>query len=193
MRMDYSFTPVTPGWSFYAWWDGAFTKEELDHLQELAKRANDPAKVGGNRLDASVRRSSLSWLPANEEYFWFFKKLDLIAHELNAEYFHFDLTGFGEAVQLTQYSSVDQGEYNWHEDSGGVGPSRKLSVVMQLSDPLEYEGGQLELLVHGKPVVIEKKRGFITMFPSFVTHRVTPVTAGTRQSAVCWISGPPLR
>ena len=61
---------------------------------------------------------------------------------------------------------------------------------MQLSDPGSYEGGALQLFSSGKPATLEKKRGLIYAFPSWAVHQVKPVTKGTRQSLVTWITGP---
>jgi PKHD-type hydroxylase len=80
--------------------------------------------------------------------------------------------------------------YKWHQDFGGSGASRKLSVVLQLSDPSEYEGGELQILTSGQAISIQKKRGLITVFPAWTLHQVTPVVKGTRQTLVTWISGP---
>jgi PKHD-type hydroxylase len=67
---------------------------------------------------------------------------------------------------------------------------RKLSMVLQLSDPSEYDGGDLEFYVQSEPIKAEKKKGIVYVFPSWVLHRVTPVTRGTRRSLVMWIAGP---
>ncbi|MDB2656544.1 2OG-Fe(II) oxygenase [Crocinitomicaceae bacterium] len=71
--------------------------------------------------------------------------------------------------------------------------ARKLSVTVQLSDPDEYEGGDLEFMINHKTVKAPRKKGTIVVFPSFIMHRVTPITKGTRQSIVGWVSGPPYR
>jgi PKHD-type hydroxylase len=79
--------------------------------------------------------------------------------------------------------------YGWHQDYGGT-ISRKLSMVVQLTDPSEYEGGNLQVFTSEQPKNIRKQRGLIAVFPSFIVHQVTPVTQGTRQSLVAWVSGP---
>jgi PKHD-type hydroxylase len=79
--------------------------------------------------------------------------------------------------------------YGWHQDYGGE-ISRKLSLVLQLSDPSEYEGGNLQVKTSSEPQTVKKQRGFIAAFPSYVLHQVTPVTKGNRQSLVAWVSGP---
>ena len=61
---------------------------------------------------------------------------------------------------------------------------------MQLTDPSEYEGGNLQTMTTGDPANVRKQRGLIVVFPSYVLHQVTPVTQGSRQSLVAWVSGP---
>ncbi len=72
----------------------------------------------------------------------------------------------------------------------GNGSPRKLSMVLQLSDPSEYEGGDLELFTSANPIITKKQKGIIHAFPSYVMHRVTPVTKGVRKTLVVWIAGP---
>jgi PKHD-type hydroxylase len=62
-----------------------------------------------------------------------------------------------------------------------------------LSDPSEYDGGDLEIFTGTESVALEKKKGIIHAFPSYVMHRVTPVTRGTRRTLVVWIAGPKFR
>jgi len=119
-----------------------------------------------------------------------FERLAGVVSKINAQHFRFDLTGFGEALQLTNYDQAENGMYGWHQDCGGGGVSRKLSMAMQLTDPIEYEGGDLQVFTSGEPASIRKKRGLITIFPSYTVHQVTPVIRGSRQSLVAWVSGP---
>ena len=190
--MQHLLTPHSKKIEPFAWWEDAFTKEQLDWLQQKAKEATQEAQVGGvygGEVNDSIRRSELNWLHKDPESAWVFEKLAHVIANLNTEYFGFDLTGFGEALQLTNYHEARQGNYTWHQDFG-EGISRKLSIVLQLSDPSEYEGGELQLLNSGQPITIQKKRGFITVFPAWALHQVTPVVKGTRQTLVAWISGP---
>jgi PKHD-type hydroxylase len=185
--------PIEP----FVWWEGAFTEQELNWLQEQAANADEQAEVGGTRdpnIVNKIRRSQISWLNKTPDTAWVFEKLANVASALNAEYYRFDLTGFGEALQLTNYNQSEHGMYGWHQDYGGkLSPSRKLSLVLQLSDPADYEGGNLQVMTGGEPKNIRKQRGLIAAFPAYTLHQVTPVTQGTRQSLVAWISGPPFR
>ena len=190
--MQYLLTPRAKKIPPYAWWEGAFTEQELDWLQQQAIKAESQAQVGGSFHPsdlAKIRRSQISWLNNNPNTKWVFEKLANVASQLNAEHFCFDLTGFGEPLQLTNYDQVEKGMYGWHQDYG-VGISRKISLSLQLTDPSEYEGGNLQTMTSGSPENVRKQRGLIVAFPSYVLHQVTPVTQGSRQSLVAWISGP---
>jgi PKHD-type hydroxylase len=61
---------------------------------------------------------------------------------------------------------------------------------MQLTDPSEYEGGNLEILTRANPDIVRKELGLIAFFPSWTLHQVTPVTRGERQTLVTWATGP---
>ena len=194
--MQYILTPYSKKTEPFAWWEGAFCEQELNWLQQKAREANQQAQVGagiGGIVAPDVRRSELNWLACSNETQWVFERLAHVVSSLNSQFFFFDLTGFGEAIQLTHYDEKYQGMYGWHVDFGNstTAPSRKLSLVMQLSDPVDYEGGVLELQPHGKDVIkMRKQRGLIVCFPSWTLHQVTPVTQGNRQSLVSWITGP---
>jgi PKHD-type hydroxylase len=194
--MQYLLTPHSRKIPPFVWWGGAFTELELNWLQEKAKAAEKNAEVGAdlnNRsvkvIDTSIRRSQIAWMINNHETAWVFERLGDVASRLNADYFGFDLTGFGEKLQLTNYEQSENGMYGWHQDYGGV-VSRKLSLSLQLTDPSEYEGGNLQIMSGGEPETAKKQRGLIVAFPSYAVHQVTPVTQGSRQSLVAWISGP---
>jgi len=174
----------------YVWWHDVFSPEELDKLQEAAANASQEATVAHDVVETSIRRSKVRWLYPNEEWGWVFKKLAGVIAEANLKYYGFDITSLEEGIQLTSYDANDSGTYGWHQDFRGDGTPRKLSLVLQLSEPTEYKGGELELLTSKTPIAIEKERGRITIFPSWTLHQVTPVTEGTRQSLVVWVSGP---
>ena len=86
---------------------------------------------------------------------------------------------------------VCSGFYRWHVDNNMQSdvPPRKLSMTVQLSDPSEYTGGELQLH-DGEVQTAVNSRGHVIIFPSYVLHRVQPVTSGTRRSLVVWANGP---
>jgi len=194
--MEYIINPyISQDLTTLTWWDNAFSKEELDWLQFKAKQSDIISATGGLEpsINLDLRRSKTSWISYSLNEDWLFEKLSNIIANLNANYYQYDITGFGEKLQLANYDSSDKGTYGWHVDVGGGSVSRKLSLSLQLSDPSEYEGGELEIRDGPTPSQILKKRGYICVFPSFIQHRVTPVTQGSRQSLVVWASGPPFR
>ena len=193
--MQHVLTPYSMPIEPFVWWEGGFTEQELNWLQEQARNADQRAQAGDIKTEEElkqVRRSQVSWLQKTPDTAWVFEKLGHIASSLNAKYFRFDLTGFGEPLQLTNYDQSEHGMYGWHQDYGG-GTSRKLSLVLQLTDPSQYEGGNLQIMTGGQPQTVRKQRGLVAAFPSYVLHQVTPVTSGNRQSLVAWISGPAFR
>ena len=71
---------------------------------------------------------------------------------------------------------------------------RKLSYSIQMSSPREYEGGEVTISgSSSEKWKANKQKGTMTIFPSFMQHRVSPVTVGTRRALVGWIGGPPWR
>lgn len=70
---------------------------------------------------------------------------------------------------------------------------RKLSISVQLSGSEEYEGGDLQFMINQNTVSVPRTKGTVVIFPSFILHRVTPITQGLRQSVVAWLAGPPYR
>ena len=96
-----------------------------------------------------------------------------------------------EQVQLATY---EEGmHYNWHVDTfllSGKPHDRKVTVVCLMNDPSEFEGGELQLNINGQILEAQLKKGSVIVFPSYILHRVTPVTKGVRKSAVMWLNGP---
>jgi PKHD-type hydroxylase len=197
---NYTFSP-TPQFGMQAapfvTWENSFTEQDCDRLVNYAENlAMFPATVGGHEGDAppEIRKSKVSWLAYNDQCGWVYDKLAYAMRMLNAQFYRFDLTGFQEDFQYTVYYGNEQGHYDWHQDINPNSdmPPRKFSLVLQLSKPSEYEGGDLEIFGHGSTAA-EKKQGLIVGFPSYMPHRVTPVTAGVRRSLVAWVCGPQFR
>lgn len=142
----------------------------------------------GLTADSKIRRSKIAWLNHLPTI-----KNDLFdfVTEANRKSFSYDVHKSAD-IQFTEYHCSEKGHYDWHEDWNqfdGANFERKLSVTVQLSAPDEYEGGEFELHNIDLPDWI-KERGSILVFPSFVRHRVKPVTAGVRRSLVAWFEGP---
>lgn len=179
----------------FAWWDDAFTTEEIEQVKETLKAlVSEPATVGTNDRDGpapeNIRKTKVSWLKLTPDTAWIYERMAYVAKELNAQYYNFDLYGFCEDMQATLYDET-KSHYTWHVDGGDNSEApRKLSMVLQLSDPSEYEGGELQILNKPEPETVSKQKGRIAAFPAYTLHRVTPITKGLRCSLVVWACGP---
>ena len=175
-------------------WQNAFTDEELNSLEDFCENySKTKASVGGYSKEddiSEIRSSKISWIDYNQESSWIYDRLAYVARQLNGQFYDFDLSGFDEHFQYTIYDGSENGHYTWHIDSGTHCAPRKFTMVLQLSNSENYEGGYLEILISANPIQITKERGLIAAFPSYTLHRVTPVTSGIRKTLVIWVCGP---
>lgn len=176
----------------WAYYDNVFTQEECDKIKRIAlakglQKGTVIGKDGKGEIDLDTRKNSVVWINERDNLNWMYQRLAGAAIEINKQFFQFDLYGFTEDMQFTEYKAPGE-HYNAHIDRVFNGVSRKLSMVVQLTDPEEYEGGELEINT-GKIDVMKKDQGSVFFFPSFVMHEVKPVTKGTRHSLVAWIGG----
>lgn len=202
--------------NYYAYFDGVVPSRICDDIVYHAEQQEKEIARTGNYEDLpkdekdiaklhKVRNSSIAWLDDP----WIYREIHPFIHEANQFCkWNFDWN-YSESCQFTKYSKSQH--YTWHQDSWHQpydrpgkpehGLIRKLSVTVSLEDGRNYEGGDLEfdLRNHGDstPHVVSPKearsKGSIIIFPSFVWHRVTPVTKGTRYSLVIWNCGPLFR
>lgn len=171
----------------------AFTREECDRIVSMAQTKYPTKSRVGGKVDTyapEIRRVEQYVIDHNENTKWIFDKILTAVSIANEEYFKFDLLGITHGLQLLHYKSVDESFYDWHADVGeGPASRRKLSVSVMLSDESDYEGGDLIINNYGANIVTCKEKGSINMFPSYLTHTVTPVTKGDRWVIVIWIHG----
>jgi len=180
----------------WAYWDKAFTSEEcqkiIDYAEQYEKKDAHISNNEKKELNLEIRESKIVWIAPDPEINWMYQRLTAIIEKLNEDYFRFDLFGFIENFQFTEYNAPS-GHYGKHIDSIFNGTVRKLSFVLQLSDPKDYEGGELHLHLGKMPDVMKKEQGTLVAFPSPTLHEVTPVTQGKRYSLVGWITGKPFK
>jgi PKHD-type hydroxylase len=167
----------------------AFSSEEIELILELMEDLPFIEGSTKGKTEDGYRSSSIKWVPQEETFKWIYDRIGEMAIEANDECWEFDLHSMPERMQYTEYYE-DGGQYNWHLD---IGPNelsqRKISITIQLSDPSEYEGGNLELLKGAIPLSCPKGKGTAVLFPSYILHRISPVTKGTRRSLVLWLGG----
>jgi len=181
----------------YYWFEEGFTSEELSQIEQQVQEIPSQAGVtesGGQDQGEGLesRNSMIKWVPFSEETKWIYDKIGELANIANEEMFNFNIYNMPENIQYTEYYGTNKGHYDWHMDIGTQGfmKFRKISVTVQLSDSNEYEGGDLQIWTGGQyPMTAPRGKGNVVIFPSFMMHRVTPVTSGTRKSFVLWLGG----
>lgn len=167
----------------------AFTVEECQQILGLAAKAPvQEAGVFSANKDPNMRKGQVAWLPDTFESN-LANKIKYLLSMVNQRKYQFKLTGFLEPLQFTCYTEGAD-HYDWHKDLGpGKHSIRKLSFSIQLSDPNNYTGCDLEFMFHKG--MFYRNQGNMVIFPSYEVHRVTPLISGERYSLVGWASGPP--
>ena len=174
------------------------------------------SKLYGDEIDKKKRDSENAWISSTHwvtGFLWHYVQM------ANRKNFFYDISHIdNESLQYTKYSKGQF--YNWHNDAGlsqfhssnvTIGASesttneeyhkdklsenyelvRKLSFSLQLSDPDDYEGGNVQLLDESnRSYIAPRNRGAIILFDSRTQHRVLKVTKGVRRSIVGWVVGP---
>jgi|TARA_Y100000114_G_scaffold130440_1_gene128239 PKHD-type hydroxylase len=215
---------------YYYYFKSALSPRICDDILQYGKSQNSEIAVTGGvssddknnyKVDGTLKKSALKNLQKKRKSdivwmndSWIYKEIHPYIHQANklaGWNFQWD---WSESCQFTKY---EPGQfYDWHCDSWEVpydkpndpnsnGKIRKLSVTISLSDPSEYEGGNLEFDFRNNADWAENRkakvkecteirpRGSIIVFPSFCWHRVNPVTKGTRYSLVIWNLGWPFK
>lgn len=199
----------TPGVSAAVCYREVFTPEQCDQIIamcELVAHGNGGFQKGriGTHVDGGednpeTRVTDIVWLEPSRENDWVHHRISQITGRVNSEKFQLDLDNF-DGFQFSRYESSNSGHYDWHIDVMPEPPNpashRKLSLSVMLSNPDDYEGGDLLLNTRGHPGKAEVYRpvkGDVVFFYSFVPHRVTPVTKGVRNTLVTWACGEKFR
>jgi len=187
-------------------------KQGLSKNEKMARTGGfDDKKLTNSEIQNMKRKrnSDITWL----DELWIYRELHPYVHQANK------LAGWNyewdrsESCQFTKYKLNQY--YDWHNDGWAKpynnpgtlnhGKVRKLSLTCQLTDGSEYEGGELEFDLrdydpnmrdeskHVKQVKEILPKGSIVVFPSFIWHRVKPVTKGVRYSLVMWSLGYPFK
>ena len=202
---------------YYWYFKSAIPPKICDDIIEYGKSQQEQIALTGNYKPNKVsdddikdvskkRKSNIVWMDDR----WIYKEIQPYIHQANVNAgwnFQWD---FSESCQFTKYK-LNQ-FYDWHcdswsqpynkpEDLNTHNKIRKLSVTVSLSDETEYEGGDFEFDFRNddkgtnQPRLCKEIRpkGSVVVFPSFVWHRVKPVTSGTRYSLVIWSLGWPFK
>jgi PKHD-type hydroxylase len=176
-----------------------FTPEQCQDIINMGhQQKTEEAQVGhkekpGGTYDTKMRITTISWIPfkAMPDMYRIIEKAML---QVNGNHFGYEGMRLTEIAQFTEYPKG--GFYDWHMDAEincqFEPPIRKISMTILLSDPSEFEGGDLEFMAEGnKPPQL--LQGQAIFFCSILRHRVSKVKKGRRQSLVMWFGGPPFK
>ena len=188
--------------------------EVIDILERDIKKFDTSTQTSGlmgNEIDHHIRNSKNTWI---ETSYWIGGWLWYYVSKMNRENFLYDIVDIDSGS--LQYAHYGEGQYyNWHQDSDldthhkpeinfSSGDNRaqeeiiqageyirKLSFTLQLSDPTDYSGGEVEFLDNSnKRFLAPKQKGTMIVFDSRTRHRVRKVKSGLRKSIVGWVVGP---
>lgn len=161
----------TVGWRDGVTYDVGSDKPKIDHRGRLAFSVT---------LDED-----------HDDHEWIYSRVKKAFHKAN-RYYDLELGG---AVTLYVVSYPENGHIALHSDAmSDMTEKRKLSFSAQLSDPDEYEGGDLYFPLAIGDKEASRKRGSATVFPSVMLHRVNPISKGQRYALIGWVEGTrPLR
>jgi PKHD-type hydroxylase len=144
------------------------------------------AGKSASRVDYGLRRTGIKSIPPTPQTYWIFERIGSVVGRANQASYRFQLDG-QMSMDVLEYDPA--GYFDWHVDIGaGVYSTRKLSIVTFLTRPEDYEGGNLCFMDQGEPLRLPQ--GTMAIFPSYLLHKVEPVTRGTRHTLVCWAHGP---
>ncbi|MBA2587864.1 MAG: 2OG-Fe(II) oxygenase [Alphaproteobacteria bacterium] len=179
-------------------WQGLFSTAELDGLVRLGDGlALEKAELSSGRGYENIRSTKVAWVPRGPETESVYSRLEQAVLDLNERFFRYDLSGLA-MLQYARYGGPEGGHFDWHKDYGrdASDPSqepRKLTLSLQLSDPSDYQGCELQIRAGNLIDTAPRARGTLVAFPANVLHQVTPIESGVRRSLVIWAVGPDFR
>lgn len=187
----------------YTWIDSTrrselmFTQEECEKIINISKDIYSvSASVGGTEESSeilkNIRSAQIYHVQSTEENRWIYDKIAGIVSIVNNEYFKYSVFGITHDMQLLEYRSDEEvvGHYDWHADAGtGEPATRKISLVVQLTNPKNYTGCNLVVNNYGTEITANREQGSVHLFPSYMVHKVTNIISGTRYALIVWIHG----
>jgi PKHD-type hydroxylase len=179
--------------------DSVFTPDECGRIVRLRDTLGwDAAPIpeaepgrGPKRshvVDTSVRRTERTHILATPDTQWIYDRLSGAVNTANDQAWRFRIA-YMEPLQLLRYT--EGGYFDWHSDLGsrGIASLRKVSSTIILSHPDDFDGGEMQFLTGGKELTPTSAQGKAFMFPSYINHRVKPVTRGVRHVLILWTVG----
>lgn len=181
--------------------ENAFTREECEKAVKSFEKYpcekglvgdpvdNDPDGAYTLRERPVLRDCYVTYAEREEHNLWLHRRLERLMQDANDRFWKFDITDYSQPLRMMTYHAGNHFG-SLHADHGPKETCfRKLTAILQASDPDTYEGGDFEM--PGEPIPPEaRKQGSVLIFPAYLIHRVTPVTKGTRHSIIHRAIGP---
>jgi PKHD-type hydroxylase len=163
--------------------------EQIGRITDIALSQPKESATVFSTADAikGIRSCSVRWL--DDE--WIRSILWSFVEAANKNCFQIDVDCRSE-IQFVEYKAETGDHYSWHHDvhwSGDSARDRKLSVTVQLSGADDYCGGDFEFDAV-KTNADFRSKGTVLVFPSYLRHRIHPISSGTRYALVAWFFGP---
>lgn len=157
-------------------------------LKDASSLASREGLVFGPQGLGEVNRDSYfareQFIGLEPRFAWLFERLDRALANA-ADYFGMPAVRMHEMPRLLSYG--EGGRFGWHVDGApGRAGGRLLTLSIQLSEPLAYEGGELQVRCGDSIAPASKALGTATAFEAFRLHRVSPVDQGQRLALVAW-------
>lgn len=164
------------------------TREELETLQRAVASA---VFVDGRTTTGSRGRrvKNNRQIPRDASGV---KPLEEIVERALRRHLLFNSTVWPKRIGGILFSRYDPGmEYGDHVDNAIFGTVHQMrtdvSFTLFLSDPLDYDGGELTIESSLGGQEVKLAAGEAVVYPSSTLHRVAPVTRGSRFAAVGWV------
>lgn len=178
-----------------------FSDEELDRILFFEKILEfKPARTLQDLEDGEAaetyRVTDMAHMPIDQNTEWLWQRIAELTAKANYDLFLYDIE-FLESISMLVYYGSKGGKYDPHRDSSlhGYSPKdRKISGIVMLSDPEDYEGGKLKIDIEGSwnpdhLAEMELEKGDVLFFDSNMSHCVEPLTKGIRKVLVFWAQG----
>ena len=194
-------SPIKADFNNFYYFPQVFSNEEISNLDQLVTQNYkfQKGQVGNIELgilDSTVYNNrNIAYLPPDNNTKGLYEKLEKLVIQANEELFNFSITQVTDLIHYVIYPE-NGGHLDWHMDVGKLGVNRrKLALTVQLSDPTEYDGGEFEIWFGSKEkfITVPRQKGDVIIFPTFLMHRIKPITRGQRKALVFWTGGEPFR
>jgi PKHD-type hydroxylase len=192
----------TSNWNNFYYFKNVFTDEMISNLENMVhsnykfeKGTTGIPQLGTVTNSKETNNRDIAYIEPNIETQWLYELLFPLSLEANKQLFQFDIDIVTDPIHYVIYPE-DGGHLDWHMDVGAYAVNkRKLAMTVQLSDSSDYDGGDFEIWLGSKDkfVTVPREKGDVIIFPSFLMHRVKPITRGQRKCLVFWTGGKPFR